>query len=119
MVDLIVFLKVVALIITIMIIWFNSGAFTAYCKALSLKKLLFGYDKNSDGLTFTQYLYVKRNIIFKCPACLFLVELITCPLCLGVWLSIFCTSIFLSYTLIPVVYLVVLVIYFLINRIIN
>ena len=116
MVDLIVFFKVVALIVTIMIIWFNSGAFPVYCKTLGLNKLLVGYDKNTDGLTFTQYLYVKRNILFKSPACLFLIELITCPLCLGVWLSIFGAGIFLHYTFIPTVYLTVLAVYFLFNR---
>lgn len=119
MVDLIVFLKVIALIVTIMVIWFDSGAYPAYCKVFGLKKLLFGYDKNTDGLTFTQYLYVKRNIIFKCPACQFLIELVTCPLCLAVWLSIFGAGIFLHYTLIPVVYLTALAVYLLFTRLLG
>lgn len=119
MVELMVFFKVVALIVMILIVWFNSGAFAAYCKVLGLKKFLFGYDKNTDGLTFPQYLYVKRNIIFKCPGCLFLIELVTCPLCLAVWLSIFGAGIFLSYLYIPVVFLASLLIYLLFSRIIN
>lgn len=119
MVDLIVFLKVVALIVTIMIVWFNSGAFPAYCKLLGFRKFLLGYDTNSDGLSFPQYLYIKSRTVLKCPVCQFLIELITCPLCLAVWLSIFGAGIFLHYTFIPVVYLVVLGVYFLLSRLLN
>ena len=111
MVELMVFLKVVALIVMILIVWFNSGAFAAYCKVLGLKKLLFGYDKNTDGLTFPQYLYIKRNIFFKCPGCIFFIELITCPLCLATWLSVLVAGIFLGYLYIPVVFLVSLLTY--------
>lgn len=119
MVELMVFLKVVALIVTILIVWFNSSAFAAYCKVLGLNKLLFGYENNTDDLTFPQYLYVKRNIIFKCPACVFLIELVTCPLCLTVWLSIFGAGLFLSYLYIPIVFLVSLLIYLLFTRMLN
>lgn len=119
MVELIVFLKVIALIVMILIVWFNSSAFAAYCKVLGLNKLLFGYENNTDGLTFPQYLYVKRNIIFKCPACVFLIELVTCPLCLTVWLSIFGAGIFLSYLYIPAVFLVSLLIYLFFTRMLN
>lgn len=119
MADLIVFLKVVSLIVTIMIVWFNSGAFSAYCKVLNFKKLLFGYDNNTDGLTFPQYLYVKRNILFKSPAYRFIIELITCPLCLGLWLSIFSAAVFISYLYIPAVYIATLLIYLTIARLLG
>lgn len=117
--ELIVFLNVISLIVTIMIVWFNSGAFSAYCKILGLNKLLLGYDSSSDSLTFPQYLYVKRNILFKCPACLFIIELITCPLCLCMWLSIISACLFLNYFYIPPVYLVSLGCYFFFNRLLN
>lgn len=114
-----VFLEVTALIVTIMIIWFNSGAFPAYCKLFGFYKLLLGYDKNSDGLTFPQYLYIKSRSVFKCSICKFIIELITCPLCLGFWLSVLGACLFLHYTLIPVVYLTVLISYFLTERVIG
>lgn len=119
MVELIVFLEVIALIVTIMIVWFNSSAFTAYCKLLGLHKFLLGYDKNSDGLTFPQYLYVKSRSAFKCPICLFIIELITCPLCLAFWLSILGACLLLNYKLIPVIYLAVLATYSLYNRLLS
>ena len=119
MVDLIVFLKVIALLVTIMLVWFNSGAFPAYCKVLGLKKLLAGYDTNSDGLTFPQYLYVKRDLLFKCTACKFLIELITCPLCLALWLSIFGTGIFLTLIYTPLVFVSTLGTYLLLTRLMN
>ena len=116
MVDLIFFLKVIALLVTIMIVWFNSGAFPAYCKVLGFKKLLAGYDTNTDGLTFPQYLYVKRNLLFNCNACMFLIELITCPLCLALWLSILGACLFLTVLYTPVVFLTTLAVYLLFSR---
>lgn len=119
MVDIIVFLKVIALLVTIMIVWFKSSAFPAYCKLFGFRKILLGYDKNSDNLTFTQYLYIKSRTVFKCSICAFIIELITCPLCLGFWLSVLGACLFLHYTLIPTVYLTVLISYFLAERVIG
>jgi hypothetical protein len=119
MVDLIVFLKVIALLVTIMLVWFNSNAFSAYCKVFGLKKMLAGYDTNTDGLTFPQYLYVKRDLLFKCVACKFLIELITCPLCLALWLSIFGAGIFLTLIYTPLVFVCTLGTYLLLTRLMN
>lgn len=119
MVDLMVFLKVVTLIVMILLVWFNSNAYAAYCKIFGLKKFLFGYDKCTNDLTFPQYLYIKRNTIFTNPVYTFLVELLTCPLCLTVWLSIFSAGVFLSFLFIPAVFLASLLIYNLFSRLLN
>lgn len=119
MVNLWDFINLVSLLVTIMIVWFNSGAFPAYCKLLGFRKILLGYDKNSDGLTFPQYLYIKSRSVFKCSICGFLIELITCPLCICLWLSIFGACIVLSYVYIPFVYLVTLVVYTLLSRLLS
>lgn len=119
MVEFIVFFKVVSLIVTILIIWFNSGAFAAYCKVLGLTNLLLGYNKNTDNLTFPQYLYIKRKFFFKSPACIFLIELLTCPLCLTLWLSIFGAGMFLNILYIPTIFLISLLVYSLFTRIID
>lgn len=119
MVNLWNFIDLVCLLVTIMIVWFNSGAFPAYCKLFGFRKILLGYDKNSDGLTFPQYLYVKSRSVFKCSICSFIIELITCPLCIALWLSIFGACIFLHYTLIPVVYLATLAVYTLFSRLLS
>jgi hypothetical protein len=119
MVNLWDFINLVSLLVTIMIVWFNSGAFPAYCKLLGLKKFLLGYDIDPNGLTFPQYLYVKSRTVFKCSICKFIIELITCPLCICLWLSIFGACIFLSYVYIPFVYLITLTVYTLLSRLLN
>lgn len=119
MADLELFIVLVCSIVTLMIVWFNSGAFPAYCKLLGLNKFLLGYDKNTDGLTFPQYLYIKSRSAFECPICAFIIELITCPLCLSFWFSIFGACIFLDCSYIPVLYLAVLAVYNIFTRLLN
>ena len=119
MVNLWDFINLISLLVTIMMVWFNTGAFPAYCKLLGFRKILLGYDINSDGLTFPQFLYVKSRSVFKCSICNFLIELITCPLCVALWLSIFGTCLVLSYVYIPFVYLITLAVYTLFTRLLN
>lgn len=116
---LLVFINLVCLILTIMLIWFKSGAFVEYCKLFNLKKILLGYDKDPNNLTFPQYLYVKSRTLFKCSVCRFLISLITCPMCLSLWLSASAACIYGSIILTPLFYITVLISYFLIDRIIN
>jgi hypothetical protein len=117
--DLLLFVNLVCLVLTIMIVWFKSAAFVEYSKLLGLKDLLLGYDNDPNNLTFPQYLYVKSRTIFKCSICRFLVALITCPLCLGVWLSIGAACIYGSILLMPVFYISILFGYFLLDRVIS
>lgn len=117
--DLDLFIVLVCSIVTLMLLWFNSGAFPAYCKLFGLNKLLLGYDKNTDGLSFPQYLYIKSRSTFECPICAFIIELITCPLCLSFWFSIFGACIFLSMIDIPAVYLASLASYNIFTRLLN
>jgi hypothetical protein len=102
-----------------MIIWFKSAAFVEYCNLFGFNFLLLGYDKDPNNLTFPQYLYVKSKTLFKCPICKFLVALITCPLCLGVWLSIGAACVYGSILLMPIFYVTILFGYFLLDRIIG
>ena len=116
---LLVFINLVCLVLTIMIVWFKSGAFVEYCNLFGFKKLLLGYDKDPNNLTFPQYLYVKSRTLFKCSACRFLIALITCPLCLAFWLCVGAACIFETILFTPLFYITVLVCYFLADRIIN
>jgi len=117
--ELLVFINLVCLVLTIMIVWFKSGAFVEYCNLLGFKKLLFGYDKNPNDLTFPQYLYVKSRSLFKCSVCRFLIALITCPLCLAFWLSLGAACLYGSILLTPLFYITVLISYFLTERVIG
>jgi hypothetical protein len=117
--NLLLFVNLVCLVLTIMVIWFKSAAFVEYVQLLGLKTLLLGYDKDPNNLTFPQYLYVKSKSLFKSSVCRFLVALITCPLCLAFWLSIGVACLYGTVLLTPLFYIAVLVSYFLIERILG
>jgi hypothetical protein len=117
--DLLLFINLVCFVLTIMIVWFKSGAFVEYCNLFKLRTLLLGYDKDPNNLTFPQYLYVKSRSLFKCPICKFLVALITCPLCIAFWLSIGAACLYGTILLTPLFYVTVLISYFLIERILG
>jgi hypothetical protein len=117
--NLLLFVNLICLVLTIMIVWFKSAAFVEYSKLLGLKFLLFGYDKDPNSLTFPQYMYLKSKTLFKCPICNFLIALITCPLCLAFWLSIGAACLYGTILLTPLFYITVLVSYFLIERVIG
>lgn len=69
-------------ITTVFIVWFKTNAVVEYGKLLGLKNLLWidSYEKyvcdNLEG-DYVTFLACKHNN--------FLIRLITCPLCLGVW----------------------------------
>lgn len=117
--DLLVFINLVCLVLTILIVWFKSGAFVEYCNLLGLKKLLLGYDKDPNNLTFTQYLYIKSRTLYKCSICRFVIALVTCPMCLAFWLSLGAASLYSTILLTPLFYITVLISYFLIERVIG
>lgn len=117
--DLLVFINLVCLILTIMIVWFKSSAFVEYCTLLGVKKILLGYDKDPNNLTFPQYLYIQSRTLFKCRICKFIIALVTCPLCLAFWFSIGAACLYGNALLTPLFYITVLISYFLTDRVIG
>ena len=117
--ELLVFINLICLELSILVVWFKSGAFVEYYNLFGLKHLLLGYDKDPNNLTFPQYLFVKSRTLFKCSICRFLVALITCPLCLAFWLSVGAASFYGAIVLTPLFYIVTLICYFLTDRVIN
>ena len=117
--ELLVFVNLICLILTIMIIWFKSSAFVEYCNLFGLKKILLGYNKDPNNLTFPQYLYIKSRTLFKCTICKFLVSLITCPMCLSLWLCAGAACLYGSILLTPFFYITTLISYSLADRIIG
>lgn len=117
--DLLVFTNLICSVLTIMIVWFKSSAFVEYCNLFGFKKLLLGYDKDPNNLTFPQYLYIKGRFLFECTICKFIISLITCPLCLAFWLSLAAACIYSSILLTPIFYITVLICYFLAERVIG
>ena len=117
--DLLVFVNLISLVITIMIVWFKTNAFVEYCNLFNLKILLLGYGQDTNSLTFPQYLYIKSRTFFTNSIVHFLIALITCPVCLGFWLSVAAASLYGTISLFPLFYISVLIGYSLTDRVIG
>ena len=75
------------LIALLLLIWFRTDAFVEYSKILHLNSISFHKDfeekhHNDASLTYIFYLRKYHNC--------FLVRLITCPICLAIWIGICC-----------------------------
>jgi hypothetical protein len=105
-----------SLIATILLVWFKSNAFVEYGKLLGLGRWLklkeYEEKRLSESFELSYPLFLRMtydNFIFK---------LITCPLCISLWLSsVLC--LFVNIYLIPIVYILSLFIYGVIIRLLN
>jgi len=85
----------ICLIALILLIWFRTDGYLEYCQILHLDCISFYKDyeaKKSEDVTLKYLHYLRRD--HNC----FFVRLITCPICLAVWMAILpaaLTSIFL------------------------
>ena len=80
-------LLISSMIALILLIWFRTDAWLEYCKLFGLDFVSFYPDyntKKTEDATLKYLLYLRRY--HNC----FFVRLITCPICLAVWLGIFC-----------------------------
>ncbi len=102
------------LITLILLIWFKTDAFIVYTKLLGINKFFYINEweefKNTKDCTVTYYQFLRM----KSPNGFF-VELVTCPICFSVWLSVI-SSIFIGIVGIPIVCVCSLFIYFLIIK---
>ena len=102
------------LITLILLIWFKTDAFITYTKLFRINKFFYINEwenfKNTKDCTVTyhQFLRIKRPDGFW-------VKLITCPICLSMWLSV-TSSIFIGVIGIPIVCVSSLFLYFLITK---
>lgn len=65
-----------------LLIWFKTEAFVEYCRVLKLDRFYKDYDIKKEGdarLTYLMYLRRYHDSFF--------IRLITCPICLSIWLS--------------------------------
>tara|TARA_R100000008_G_scaffold84320_1_gene71438 strand:- start:1025 stop:1378 length:354 start_codon:yes stop_codon:yes gene_type:complete len=93
---------------TILILWLKTEALLEYAKLLGLSKLIKidEYEKESNNnpfFTYHDFLLKKHNS--------FIMRLITCPICLTVWMSIFSAYFFGLWYLCPII-IVTLIVYF-------
>jgi len=100
-----------------LVIWFETDAFVHYCKLFKLD-LAFGVveyeqDMSFEGMDYLDYLRIKYPDSF-------IISLITCPMCISVWMSVaFIFGSGVSYVYIAVVNLLALLFYFIIKRLFN
>ena len=70
--------------VAILIVWFETHAFVEYCKALKFGVKYFKIDEykrwQEKGMAYPDFLAVKDNTFFN--------RLISCPICLNVWLNL-------------------------------
>lgn len=113
------FLYSVGFVVFILIVWFQTNAFSEYCKLFGLNFLLFGYDTTDSQLTFPQYLYSKRHVITKNKYIRFYIDLITCPLCLTFWICLIVAGLFHLFISVPLLYVTSLFSYLLFTKLLN
>ena len=106
------FFNIIALIVCILILWFKTDAFIDYCKLFNVFTPLVKNFNYSTSRSFPQYLYVTYKNGIKNRFNLFLLKLVTCPLCLSLWLSIVSGILFGCIFSIPLLYISSLFIYF-------
>lgn len=102
------------LITLILLIWFKTDAFITYTKLFKIDKFFYTTEweefKNTKDCTVTYLQFLRM----KSPNG-FWIKLITCPICLSVWLSI-AYGIFIGVTAIPIICVCSLFLYFLIIK---
>jgi hypothetical protein len=105
------FLDIICFNISILLIWFKTDAFVEYCKLLKIKIPL-----NTTNTTYPQFLY----LTYKNEKTLrsFVIKLITCPVCLGFWLSVLTGILFADIFSIPILFIATITYYLLLCKII-
>jgi hypothetical protein len=112
------FLTITCAIALLLFVWLETDAFVEYVKLLKLNNLA-SFDflraneyedymsKNlEEEITYPDFLSSNYNNFFT--------SLISCPICVSVWLSIFC-SFYLSFALFPVINITSIVLFLLIK----
>lgn len=110
--DIIICSTIIALIL---LVWFRTDAWLEYCRVFGLNWLSFykDYDlkyKEDVSLTYLHYLRRDHNCFF--------VRLITCPICLSIWLGLI-PLLILPVLLIPACVLLALIIFTTVDRLLG
>jgi hypothetical protein len=99
-----------------LLIWFRTEAFVEYCRLFKLKCICYyeDYDnkkKEDARLTYLNYLLKYHNNFFT--------RLYTCPICVSVWVSLLFSIIVLQLYLCPVIIIGGLLLYALIDNLLD
>lgn len=107
-------LNIIFLQVLILLIWFNTSAFEEYFKYIPYDFFkIKAYQKakvNDITLDYIHYLMYNHNCFF--------VKLITCPICLNVWLSIITCILMLGLIYVPIIFTISLFVYLILKKLI-
>jgi len=104
-------------IVVVFLMWFNSDFVVEYGKLFGLKKLLRVEDyKEAQRNTPVPLAY---PLFLKMKYDNFFIKLITCPICLSVWLSIVLGLFYQIYSFIPVICVMSLILYGIIRKLLS
>ncbi len=104
-----------SIVSAMLIVWFKTEAFVEYGSLLGLSKYLYLSEykiaqKNDPSLEFPMFLVINNNNFFS--------RLLSCPLCLGFWLSLLFSCVF-DVRLVFSVYVISLILFFYLNNIMH
>jgi len=98
----------------ILFIWFESTAFFEYCKLFGIYRPLKGYNKHRKiGITYPQHLFLLK---IKNPLLSFIIKLISCPVCLTLWLSFIAAFFAHTFAYTALIYITSLILYWTLGR---
>lgn len=105
-----------SLVAMILLIWFRTESFIEYCRLFNLNWISFykDYDakkKEDAKLTYLGYLRQYHDSFFA--------RLITCPICASIWISILLAILTLKMSIIPVVVIGGLLLFSIIDRLLE
>jgi hypothetical protein len=108
--------NIICLVVSLLFVWFRTDAFVSYCELFNLFKPTINTFKTTLNLSFPQFLYVSYKDSDK-RVVQFVIKLITCPVCLALWLSILICLFTANLYIIPLVFVLSLLTYFILDRV--
>ena len=107
---------IICLLSSILLIWFKTNVLIEYIKLTRSKKLINFFKikeyqnfKESENIQSTYHIFLKTK--YSC----FFTRLITCPICLNVWLSTFICLLLNQIIFIPIAFIFSMFIYLIIS----
>lgn len=103
-----------SLVAMILLIWFRGETFIEYCRLFRLHRFYKDYDakkKEDARLTYLGYLRQYHDCFF--------IRLITCPICVSVWLAIGLAILTAHFFCFPIIMIGGILLYALIDRLLG
>ena len=108
--------NLICIVTSLLFLWFKTNTFISYCELFRVFKTCIRHYNSTVNLSFPQFLFNSykntNNLVFR-----FVIKLITCPVCLALWLSLAVCTFSGCITLTFLVYITSLLLYFILERV--